>query len=60
MRPCCGVPHQPLCCDAQALITFLYVDFLDATGTLFSMVRACCIAHIEVLLSNGDVPRFLS
>ena len=41
-----------LLCDAycalsQALITFLYVDFLDATGTLFSMVQSTLL-HFDM------------
>jgi hypothetical protein len=50
-RSACSVHAMRVCCDAccvwlQALITFLYVDFLDATGTLFSMVRSTL--HIDV------------
>lgn len=40
----------------QALITFLYVDFLDATGTLFSMVRTIWKRHIRPYA----VPAFLT
>jgi hypothetical protein len=38
------IPVIKLTFAVQALITFLYVDFLDATGTLFSMVCATCRA----------------
>ena len=37
---------------AVALITFLYVDFLDTTGTLLGLV-----SHMGLLDENGDFPR---
>ncbi|EEU42026.1 uncharacterized protein NECHADRAFT_96853 [Fusarium vanettenii 77-13-4] len=38
---------------ALALFTFLYVDIIDATATLYSMVRFCGVMRD----SNGDFPR---
>ena len=37
---------------AVALVTFLYVDFLDTTGTLLGLV-----SHMGLLDENGDFPR---
>jgi AGZA family xanthine/uracil permease-like MFS transporter len=37
---------------AVALLTFLYVDFLDTTGTLLGLV-----SHMNLLDENGDFPR---
>lgn len=36
-----------------ALFTFLYVDIIDATATLYSMVRFCGVVDSE----TGDFPR---
>ncbi|GAB0133182.1 hypothetical protein EsDP_00001595 [Epichloe bromicola] len=36
-----------------ALFTFLYVDIIDATATLYSMVRFCGVVNRK----NGDFPR---
>ncbi|KAG5983487.1 hypothetical protein E4U54_006235 [Claviceps lovelessii] len=36
-----------------ALFTFLYVDIIDATATLFSMVRFCGVVNSK----DGDFPR---
>ncbi|KAL9097307.1 MAG: hypothetical protein Q9165_000734 [Trypethelium subeluteriae] len=38
---------------ALALFTFLYVDILDCTGTLYSMARFCGVVDPE----SGDFPR---
>ncbi|KAM5357130.1 hypothetical protein ACJZ2D_016583 [Fusarium nematophilum] len=38
---------------ALALFTFLYVDIIDATATLYSMVRFCGVVDS----TNGDFPR---
>ncbi|KAK7433033.1 hypothetical protein QQZ08_000506 [Neonectria magnoliae] len=38
---------------ALALFTFLYVDVIDATATLYSMVRFCGVVDPE----DGDFPR---
>lgn len=38
---------------ALALFTFLYVDIIDATATLYSMVRFCGVVRD----SDGDFPR---
>lgn len=38
---------------ALALFTFLYVDIVDATATLYSMVRFCGVVDPE----TGDFPR---
>lgn len=38
---------------ALALFTFLYVDIIDATATLYSMVRFCGVVDPK----NGDFPR---
>ncbi|PHH87276.1 hypothetical protein CDD83_9076 [Cordyceps sp. RAO-2017] len=38
---------------ALALFTFLYVDIIDATATLYSMVRFCGVVNRE----DGDFPR---
>eukprot|EP00804_Cyclotella_cryptica_P013216 CCRYP_007006-RA/>CCRYP_007006-RA protein AED:0.31 eAED:0.31 QI:219/0.75/0.6/1/0.75/0.6/5/178/607 len=37
---------------AVALLTFLYVDFMDTTGTLLGLV-----SHMGLLDENGDFPR---
>ena len=38
---------------ALALFTFLYVDIVDATATLYSMVRFCSVVDPK----DGDFPR---
>jgi len=38
---------------ALALFTFLYVDIIDATATLYSMVRFCGVVDPK----DGDFPR---
>ncbi|UPK99897.1 hypothetical protein LCI18_010832 [Fusarium solani-melongenae] len=38
---------------ALALFTFLYVDIIDATATLYSMVKFCGVVDAE----DGDFPR---
>lgn len=38
---------------ALALFTFLYVDIIDATATLYSMVRFCGVVDKK----DGDFPR---
>lgn len=38
---------------ALALFTFLYVDIIDATATLYSMVRFCSVVNRQ----DGDFPR---
>ncbi|KJZ79350.1 hypothetical protein HIM_01501 [Hirsutella minnesotensis 3608] len=38
---------------ALALFTFLYVDIIDATATLYSMVRFCGVVNRD----DGDFPR---
>ena len=38
---------------ALALFTFLYVDIIDATATLYSMVRFCGVVNPK----DGDFPR---
>ncbi|KAF4512695.1 hypothetical protein G6O67_000044 [Ophiocordyceps sinensis] len=38
---------------ALALFTFLYVDIIDATATLYAMVRFCGVVNRE----DGDFPR---